>query len=322
MPHTPMEIIDNWMDPNFKFFINREGSRLDFLMQEERMKGEYLGSCLDYLRWGGLNTVMYNMGTKGLIKFIRHWMKLNQGNLIWSDENPPKDSRLPHIKHDECPRNKTHKKTAKDLGGKLRCIELEKGDGLRPSFIMSDENFDDYSQTPKISYYEDEPINPVPDDAWDSKGLDPWYEKDWEEYQKEMAKFEAEKPTVIPRGLCYAIISDEEIILPLETVLNRLNILPNTKTVYCEGAFSHSPCRRLDELEKENREYAIAMGWCRGHTEKQNQTVHPFCGWTLAWQVQKWYEQVPDGKSPILNRTGKIDNYKAFPNFQIISSED
>ena len=83
-----MEIFDNRMKPDFKFFINREGikERMNFLMQEEMMNDEFLGACLDYIRWGGQTTVMYELGTKGLVNFIQHWMNLNQSNLIWNDE--------------------------------------------------------------------------------------------------------------------------------------------------------------------------------------------------------------------------------------------
>ncbi len=112
-------MIGKWMDPDFKFFINREGSikeRMAFLMQDNNLKGEYLGACLDYIRWGGPDTVMYELGTLGLINFIQSWMDLNKNDLIWADKKPPEKFSLSYIKHDKCPRNEEHKALVKDFG--------------------------------------------------------------------------------------------------------------------------------------------------------------------------------------------------------------
>tara|TARA_Y100000310_G_scaffold345415_1_gene464731 strand:+ start:1756 stop:2001 length:246 start_codon:yes stop_codon:yes gene_type:complete len=60
------EIRSRGLDSDFKFWVNRPGaisSRTEFLRSEERMKGEYLGACLDYIRWGGKSAVMYEMPT-------------------------------------------------------------------------------------------------------------------------------------------------------------------------------------------------------------------------------------------------------------------
>ena len=80
------EIVDNWTDKKFKFFINREGAikgREKYLLKNNRLKNEYLGACLNYIRWGGSTTVMYEKNTLGMIEFILEWMKQNKNNLIW-----------------------------------------------------------------------------------------------------------------------------------------------------------------------------------------------------------------------------------------------
>lgn len=300
MAYTRMEIINNWMKPDFKFFINREGSikeRTRFLMQNENMKDEYLGAYLDYIRWGGQETVMYELGTKRLINFIQHWMSLNQGNLIWSDEKPSENFTLPYIKHDKCPRDEKHKGTIRDLAGRVRCAHKSEK-RLKPSFVRSFSYFDKDRQAHVANYWEDSPRDKVPDDAWDENTgeLLDFYKDDWEVYQKELEKFKEEKPTFIVKDFCYAILSDENTILSLEEILDRLNLESKTKTVYCSGL----ECKRLDELPEDKWFYEGCM--CPGHIEENDIIVHPFDGWELAWYVQKWHEQIPNGQSPVFEK--------------------
>ncbi len=98
MVYNRSQIHKKWMDPKFKFFVNRAGSiqgKTDFLKAEDRMKDEYLGACLDYIRWGSQTHVMYEFGTLGMIGFIQAWMELNSANLIWHEEALPEGFKLP-----------------------------------------------------------------------------------------------------------------------------------------------------------------------------------------------------------------------------------
>ena len=161
MAYTPNEILKNWLDSGFKFYINREEAikgMTKFLTEMGRMKDEYLGACLDYVRWGGSNTVMYEMGTLGLIDFIKHWMNLNKNNLIWSDENPSSRFTLPYIKHDKCPADGEHEERLMDLGGRIRCVHRS-WKRFKPSFVESYDHLDENSQSIKIEYL-DRPKKP------------------------------------------------------------------------------------------------------------------------------------------------------------------
>ena len=87
-PYTQMEIGTKHMDKRFLFWVNRD-NREEFLLDNERMKGQYLGACLDYVRDGGMNACFWEVqekGTKGIISFIKDWMQLNNENLIWTDQ--------------------------------------------------------------------------------------------------------------------------------------------------------------------------------------------------------------------------------------------
>lgn len=128
MPHTSAEIYNKkYNEPTFKFSTkNLKGEfstkkAMQYLTDEERMKNEYLGACLDFVRWGGQTTVMYAVKTPELIDFIQHWINLNKNNFIWNDKQPPEKFSLPYINHESCPKDKKHKKTIMDLGGRLRC---------------------------------------------------------------------------------------------------------------------------------------------------------------------------------------------------------
>ncbi len=295
MVYTVKEIDDNWMDPDFKFFVNRGAPKkcMEFLMQNKNMKDEYLGACLDYIRWGGQETVMYELGTKGIINFIQQWMNLNENNLIWNEKAHSKNFSLSYIKLDKCPRDENHNRTIKDLSGRVRCAHKSEK-GLKPSFVRSFNYFDKNSQVCVVNYWEDEPTDNLPDCAWDEntgKLLED-YEKEWEKYEEQMKKFKEEKPTFIFEDICYSILSDEKVVLSLEEVLDRLNLEPRTKTVYCRDRFSL--CKRVDELKKSDKEAYKLTRRCPGHEEENNQTIHPFSGWKLTWYVQKWYEQFVD----------------------------
>lgn len=200
------------------------------MVGQSRMKNEYLGACLDYVRWGGQTTVMYEMSTLELIDFILEWMVQNRENLIWHPENPPEEISLPYIDHKNCPVNKDHKGRIKDIDGRIRCAH-------------------------KV---------------------------------KEIGSSRDER--------CYAIISDKGCILPLEEILDRLNLENTFYIIYCiehglsdtfTPPWERAKCKLYGDEE------------CLGHTVWPSRTIHPFDGWYLAWYVQKWFEQK---RKPVLRR--------------------
>lgn len=303
MPHSIKEIFDNWMNPDFKFFINREGAikgRMEFLLQEERMKDEYLGACLDYVRWGSQETVMYEMGSRGLINFIGEWMKLNKDNLIWRERPIPEDFSLPYINHDKCPASPSHDGKIKDLGGRVRCAHVSERK-LKKGFVQAFSRFDRFSGMDSIEFFDDAPTDPVPSEI--EEGED--YSEEIREYEVQLRRYE-NAPTIEVRDNCYAILSDKGIVLPLETVLDRLNLEAKFRTVYCNDRTfrisSERYCERVGGLDEKDRENFASgkMIVCPGHKDENPRTVHPFDGWTLAAYVQKWHEQLPDGKAPLL----------------------
>ena len=82
---------------------------------------------------------------------------------------------------------------------------------------------------------------------------------------------------------CYSIISEKEFYLPLEQVLQRLD---------CSFKFYNAA----------------------------HFTAHPFSGFTLAGFVKAWFQQPGDRR--LLMPTGREDRYRAFPNFEPMSSEE
>jgi hypothetical protein len=276
-----------------------------FLMTEDEMKGKYLGACLDSCRWGSQTTVMYEMGVKGLIGFIQNWMQQNPENFtdLWHEKQIEElytKFELPFIHHETCPRDKNHSGVVRDLGGKLRCAHKSE-ERLKPNFVRYWDSFDKLSGMTYRHYFQDEPSDPLPDDAWDEKTgeLLPEYKEDAERYQKELEEFQQEEPSLLVTDVCYSILSDRGRILPLETIIKRLNLRPEIETVYCDR---FGPCERVDELSQSEKEHYEIYGWCQGHVQEHDKVEFPFDGWDLAFYVQKWYQQLSDGKSPIFEK--------------------
>ena len=99
---------------------------------------------------------------------------------------------------------------------------------------------------------------------------------------------------------CHAIISDKGRILPLETIIKRLNLRPETETIYCSyKSFPDEACNRRDDLSPQEKETYDLTGHCQGHIQPHDKVEFPFDGWDLAAYAQKWYQQSPNGKSPL-----------------------
>ena len=286
--------------------LDKEGrtpkQQAEFLMEGRNMKGRYLGACLDSSRWGSPTTVLYEMNIRGLISFIQNWMKQNEDNFenLWHEktiEDMYKKFELPYIQHESCPRDKNHKKIIMDMGGRVRCAHVSE-EKLRPSFVKDySAGLDNLSGMEQICFYEDKPREPLPDCAWNEETgrLLPEFEEKDKAYQKELERFEQEEPVPFVTDFCYAIISDRGRILPLETVIKRLNLRPTTKTVFCNVL----TCKRISELTPDEKQEYDLTNCCPGHKQQVSEVEFQFDGWGLAFYVQKWYEQVPDGKAPV-----------------------
>ena len=275
-----------------------------YLMKPDNMHGKYLGACLDSCRWGGQTTVMWEMNIKEMISFIQAWFEQNKKifkHLFHERKIKDLYKRfdLPHIHDETCRRDNKHTETIKDLAGRLRCAHETKK-YLKPSFITSYNPFDRHAQMDKFEFYESEPLNPLPtpdpfDDAMNMEDIIEMHKEEYEAYQEELYLYETEKPVEI-RNICYSIISDKHMILPLETILRRLNLEKEGEVVYCN--YFAGPCKRIDELSPKQKEDYAFFRTCPGHYEPINRIVFPFDGWDLAFYVQKWWEQLPGDKTP------------------------
>jgi len=282
--------------------ISGPQGRAIWLQENDRMKGKYLGACLDGIRWGGETTVMYEMGTRQMIGFIQEWMNQNKGSLLWHEKQPPKNFSLPYTDLKECPSDSSHERTVKDMGGRIRCAHQSIIE-LKPSFVDAYRTFDERAQAERISFIEETPI--APGGGPDEDEEDKQYDKDYKKYEKQLAKFENEDPVFIATDLCYAVLSDKGDILSLEEILNRLNLNRATYTVYCTKKGLTHDFHSYDIVRCKLGEWDNDME-CLGHTVYTNNTVHDFDGWYLAWHVQRWHEQLPDGKAPVLGKRKSI----------------
>ena len=290
--YSAREIFERWTDKDFLFWVNRT-NREEFLLENGggRMKNQYLGACLDYARVGAMNACFWNVcggGAKGLISFIQNWMDVNKDNLIWTGEGMPEDFELPRINHDVCPRDKNHKGKIVDRGGKTRCAHVNHK-MMKPSFIKKSEYFDNFAMMEGVEVYEKMVIDPDDD---------------------EFIRFKEEKPEDVI-SWCYAIISEpKDKVMPLEKVLCRMNINKETERYYC------NPNDKCNERKSQEPE------WCRGHERLNPWVGYPFDGWALAMYVQKWYEQVKDGKAPVFMQSNEKDAFRMWSNFRVYTSDD
>ena len=287
---------DDPSNMNFPEEIKDKGPKQEmlYLLKDGNMKGKYLGACLDSCRWGSIVTVMYETGVDGLIGFVQEWIRQNEDNFekIYHKEEIPKDFKLPYIQHYKCPRDDGHEKIINTLDGKIRC-NYKTEESYKPSFVTVFENYDMESQMKKKHYDHMIISHSIPDDAWDDNTgeIDSFYKEDLKQYEKQIEVFENEKETFIVTDTCNAIISDKKSILPLETIIKRLNLRPETYVIYCGGRFYGSECKRIDELDDLEKEIHEISGRCLGHTTSHEYTEFSFDGWALADYVQRWYEQ-------------------------------
>jgi hypothetical protein len=263
------------LEYNIKFppEIKGPSQEAQYLMEDENMKGRYLGQCLDNCRWGSLTTVMWEFSTLQMLEFIKNWMNQNENNLRFHEMELPAGFELPYISHEKCPRDSNHKLKSQGLDGSIRCIE-ETVKEIREGFVETWISYDDLSRSRRKEYME--------------SGYD-LYEEELEEINKsEILRREVGigRPTVTVKERCGAILSDRGVTLPLAEILDRLNIFYGSR-YFCKGDLCKDPLLKEFGLERQ----------CFGH-KTQDHFVTPFSGWTLADYVQKWYEQLPKGSAP------------------------
>jgi hypothetical protein len=281
-------------NPNLKELENISPKEsAEYLMKLGNMEGKYLGACLDSCRWGSMTTVAWDMNVRGLMSFIQKWRDENNDNEDLYHEEPIDKLytkfELPYINHEKCPRNKKHENNFLDGEGRLRCGHRSI-DKMKPSFIQEyDRGYDELSQMKIKGFCEDKPSDPsYLDDNDDYIRPEPHFSN----YSKKIKKYDSEKPIEEIVDVCYAIISDKDSVLSFETILERMNLQPTIKTVYCNGdSFNGGPCRRLDELDESARRIVKYSRNCRGHEEQNNLTEFPFDGWDLAYYLLRWKQQ-------------------------------
>jgi hypothetical protein len=273
-------------------------NQMKFLMEDNNMKGQYLGACLDSCRWGVATTVMWETDVRGLMALIEEWRKQNDDNPSLYHERRIEDIyakfELPHIKHEKCPASKEHEGTIKDVAGRVRCSQ-ERLQLFRPSFIEAHGiGFNELAQMKEFYFGENEPFNPmlIPDNS----------EERNDEYWEAKKLWDSEEQSVEVKDVCYAILNDSALILPFERVLDRLNLSSHVERNYCQPrrGSDEEPCRRLNDLDEVERHFAQIHERCPGHVEQVKRAEFPFDGWTMAFYLQKWKEQSPDGKAPWL----------------------
>jgi hypothetical protein len=293
----------DWNHPYYELLKKSKENELSFFGNHpEKMNFVSLGELFDFISWGGMNSVAYELNTKGLITLTQKWIKNQKPKIeykeipgsfqgsytskevsreyfyLWNKFNYEEDVELPRIKHSECPRDKMHKRTIKDRLGRTRCAEVNSYK-IKPSFSFVFEELDKFSAKKKINYLNNEPQYPTPDEWVDEEGEELDYSQEFEEYEKELERYkkEGEERVINP---CYAIIKE-----------------PSDRYIKLESLFDRLNC-----------------------SSQEGYTLHPFSGFTLANFVRAWWEQ--PGRKKIWRKKGEYDFYKAFPNFKPYSSDD
>lgn len=282
-----------------------------------RMKQVSLGEALDFICAGAaMNAVYWAQDSKGLANFIGEWMNAQDAkecrayhknvpdpkikgvysrvetkrlyNLLWNRFDRDYDEELPHIDYKECPRDSSHKGILTQ-GNIVRCSHVGE-QFFKPSFIYDDSLFlDEHTGLWRPSFYEREP-NPnegLPMHNDDEEDMsDELYEVLYGEQLRENQRLEKlfrnEAATERVTDPCYAIISDKGSYLPLQTILDRLNINKSMRN--------------------------------------DNGSLFPFSGFTVASFAKAWYNQ--EGERRFFASEGKKDCYKVFKDYPVYSSDD
>lgn len=298
IPYPFIKVMNGDKSPNLEGIEKKSPKKaMKYLMEGHNMRGKYLGACLDSCRWGSPVTVMWETDVRGLMRFIQRWRDENNDDLNLYHEVPIDRLytrfELPHIQHKQCPRDEKHRRNFLDAGGRIRCGERSVR-RFRPSFIESYAFFDELSQMRIRNFFEEEPTDPS---YTDDEGEWVHPEEEYSKYLKAIDRFNLETETEPVVDVCYAIISDKDLVLSFETILQRMNLARQTKTVYCGNDPTRRGCKRVSELDEGDRRAYEFSGSCPGHGDRVKEVVFPFDGWDLAFYLQRWREQA-DGKAP------------------------
>lgn len=277
-----------------KAFMDSQGrmpkQQAEYLMQPNNMAGKFLGECLDSCRWGSQMSVLYEMGPREMIDFIQNWMKQNEGLFQHRWHERPigelyERFELPFIRHLTCPTNENHSNTILDYAGRVRCAHRADKE-LKSGYIYQYPVFDKNVQMVRMVIDDTSPPE-GPDDEYDEEGN---VVCDWSEEraacQLEIDRYKAAKPIHLT-DICYAIIREPNRVLPLETILKRLNTYPEYEMHYCNDG----NCKRTDELNTDQKKKYRINKTCPGHLQDSKKLEFPFDGWDLAFYVMKWHEQ-------------------------------
>lgn len=314
---------------------------------DNHMQNVYLGLALDSCRWGSPVTVLWDMDVRGMISFIQNWMQQNEGHVKELLHERKLEEiytkfELPYLDK-EC---EGHKRKL-EINGRVYCGEYEVKEMNLKEIIFSEDPYvqiklkDFFHKNPTlftllkrtheeyVSYECDSSckVDCESDHGGDFKEISEpfdWFSRRfipedssgyledleidfneqlgyyWEQvYEKELAKLKEEVPTTAIEP-CKGLISDKGKILSLETILSRLNIHPEERYYYCQTGYNDCLKNKKDPV-------------CFGHTEKTNKTVFTCDGWDIAFYVQNWMEQVPDGKAPLFEIEEEKKFRKEFP---------
>jgi len=279
IPYAFVSILGGEGDPNLPELANVESREaVKRLMEPGFMRGKYLGACLDSCRGAGMNFVVWPVDVRGLMALISRWREENKDNDNSLFYHPRQIGEmyikfeLPHIRHDACPRDSTHKERFVGSNGIIRCLHRSVK-LMRPSFVLEGTKFDVLSQMKLKAFYEVKPTDPS---YWDDYDELVRPEPEYSDYLAREFLWDSERPEEVVDA-CYAIIDDTKKILSFEDILERMNLASSYRTHYCS---QFSGCRE-----------DCSASVCLGHERRVDETIFPFDGWTLAYYLQKWKEQ-------------------------------
>lgn len=286
--------------PYYNELIGKTGKqKYDFFMEEnaKRMKFVSLGEAFDFLSFGGLNFVAYGNNDKELTEFTKTWIekqepkikldriKSGKGSYTIKERSREYSYLWNKFNHSgetpELPRINYEKC---NLGRDHTKMILDRGGRLR---CAHQEVFEIKPSFTEKIIEEDIRIGIKKYKYNQSAPETPrYYNEELEVWMIEgCKKYELEKNK----------FDEEEPVIVVDTCYS---IIKEPKDFYL-------PLEKiLNRLNCSNRE---------------NQTIHPFSGLTLADFVKAWWEQ--SGEKQYFKKEGDIEFYKAFPDFVPMSSD-
>jgi hypothetical protein len=306
MPYAFIRVLGDRKEP-FLEVPGKTVKQKEQYLRNGHMKDKFLGECLDSCRWGGPVSIMWDMAPRELIGFIQSWFQQNRTSFprLFHERLLSElytKFEFPYLDHKQCPIYKDkHQGKVIDRLGRTRCAHTtfkQVTPGYicewRPPHMAKDTDME------MIDFWDEAPTPPedkFSDDAYgeDGKILD-FFKEELEEAVEEYQRYQ-EAPKTPIRDVCYAIISEpRDMLWSLEKLINRFNLQPKHEIVYCNGD-PISKCKRTNELSSRDKKMYEVTEHCPGHEIVCNVEV-PFDGWDMAFYVQKWYNQFPEGQFP------------------------